>query len=80
MGIANKLSGRYKSFGADPHGLGRWSHIHLNGKEGRSVVIYTVYQACDIHISSTGASTAYHQQWYLSRMSGDQIQIQENAL
>jgi hypothetical protein len=72
MGIANALSGRYGYFGSDPHGLGRWSHIHLNGKDGRSVVIFTTYRVCDAHISSTSASTAYHQQWYLSCMAGEQ--------
>jgi hypothetical protein len=71
MGVANSMSGRYESSGSDPHGLGRWSYVQLHGKNGKSAVVITVYQVCDAHIGSAGASTAFHQQWYLSRMEGD---------
>jgi hypothetical protein len=71
MGLTQELSRRFQSSGSDPHGLGRWSQVHLNGKQGRSATIITTYRVCDAHISSAGASTAYHQQWYLSRMAGE---------
>jgi hypothetical protein len=62
MGVTQELSGRFQSSGSNPHGLGRWSQVQLNGKQGRSTTVITGYQVCDAHISSAGASMAYHQQ------------------
>ena len=62
-GISNELCGRYQKSGSDPHGLGLWFYIQLTAKEGRSLVVITAYQVCNAHISTAGASTAFHQQW-----------------
>jgi hypothetical protein len=32
--VTDKWTGRIESSGSDPHGLGRWSHVRLNGKNG----------------------------------------------
>jgi hypothetical protein len=60
-----------RSLGSDYHGLGRWSHIRLNGKNGRRVTIVTVYQVCKQSVSTAGAKTARMQQWNLLRRAGD---------
>jgi hypothetical protein len=44
-GVTGKWSGRIASQGMDPHGLGRWSHVTITGKNGHNVLITTVYQA-----------------------------------
>jgi hypothetical protein len=55
----------------DPHGLGRWSFVTITGKNGRNILITTVYQACKARIAVVGAKTAYAQQWHLLRQKGD---------
>jgi hypothetical protein len=57
--------------GSDPKGLGQWPFIKMYGKEGNSLVIITGYRVCDASVSTTGASTPFHQQWHLLRMTGD---------
>jgi hypothetical protein len=69
-GVAHNLCGRYQTSGSDPHGLGRWSFIQLYGKQGKSLVIITAYWVCHGHIGTSGASTAFHQQWHLLRLAG----------
>jgi hypothetical protein len=71
MGITNEICGRYQKSGSDPHGLGRWSCIQMYGKDGTSLVIITGYRVCDANLSTSGASTAFHQQWHLLRLAGD---------
>jgi hypothetical protein len=44
-GISNELCGRFQTSGSDNSGLGRWSHIKLYGKDGRSLVIITAYRS-----------------------------------
>jgi hypothetical protein len=70
MGISNELCGRYQTSGSDPHGLGRWSFMQLYGKDGHSLVVITAYRVCNANIGTTGASTAFHQQWNLLRTAG----------
>jgi hypothetical protein len=66
-----QTSGRYQASGSDPHGLGQWSFIQLYGKAGKSLVIITAYRVCTGNISTSGASTAFHQQRHLMRLAGD---------
>jgi hypothetical protein len=69
--VTDKWTGRIEDMGSDPHGLGRWSHVRINGKFGRRVTIATVYQVCSNQsISTAGAKTAYTQQWNLLRRAG----------
>jgi hypothetical protein len=63
--VTKKWTGRIESSCSDHHGLGRWSHVRLNGKNGRRVTIVTVHQACKQNISTTGAKTAHMQRWNL---------------
>ncbi len=35
--VTGKWTGRIESSGSDPHGMGRWSYVRLNGKNGRRV-------------------------------------------
>lgn len=69
--VTDKWIGRIESSGSDSHGLGRWSWIRLNGKNGRRVTLVTVYQVCNQAISTAGAKTAYTQQWHLLRQAGE---------
>jgi hypothetical protein len=41
---------------------GRWSYFKASGRNGRSIVIVTVYQVCDQSVASTGDTTACKQQ------------------
>jgi hypothetical protein len=66
-----KWTGRIESSGSDSHGLGRWSWLRLNGKNGRRITMVTVYQVCNQSISTAGAKTAYTQQWHLLRQAGE---------
>jgi hypothetical protein len=70
-GVTGKWSGRITFQGMDPHGLGRWSYVTITGKNGRKILITTIYQACKAHIAAVGAKTAYTQQWYILCKKGD---------
>jgi hypothetical protein len=72
-GVTGKWSGRISEQGMDSHGLGRWSYVSITGKNGRQVLITTVYQACKASISTIGSKTAYAQQWHLIRQEGDRM-------
>jgi hypothetical protein len=69
--VTDKWTGRIESLGSDPHGLGRWSQVRLNGKNGRRVTVVTVCQVCKQSGSAAGAKTAHRQQWNLLRRAGD---------
>jgi hypothetical protein len=69
--VTDKWTGCIESQGSDHRGLGRWSHVRLNGRNGRRVTIVTVCQVCNQSISSAGATTANMQQWNLLRRLGD---------
>jgi hypothetical protein len=70
-GVTGERSGRISAQGMDSHGLGRWSHALIHGKNGRKVLIATAYQACKASIGTSGSKTACSQQWHLTRQSGD---------
>ena len=69
-GIMNSLCGRFQTSRSNPHGLGRWSFVQLYGKDGKSLVMITAYRVCNGNISTSGSSTAFHQQWHLLRLAG----------
>ena len=70
-GLTQAYCGRYQTSGSDPHGLGRWSYIRLNGKQDKSLVVVTAYRVCQGNIGAAGTSTAFHQEWHLLRLSGN---------
>jgi hypothetical protein len=70
-GLTQQYCGRYQNSGSDPHGLGRWSYIHLYGKGNESLVVITEYRVCNDHIGKAGSITAFHQEWHLLRLNGD---------
>jgi hypothetical protein len=58
-GVTGKWPGRIASQGMDAHGFGRWSYVTITGKNGRKVLVTTVYQTCKTRIAVAGAKTAY---------------------
>ena len=54
------LSGRIGHTGIDPHDLGRWVYMTLQGKESRKMVIVTVYRVPQAH-PPPGYRTVYNQ-------------------
>jgi exonuclease III len=57
--VTDKYTGRVTSYGSDTE-LGRWSFIKILGK-GRTIILATVYQVCDIQ-GQAGSRTAHTQQ------------------
>jgi hypothetical protein len=55
------FTGRIFETGRDET-YGRWSFFKASGRNGRSIVIVTVYQVCDQAVASTGDTTACKQQ------------------
>jgi hypothetical protein len=45
-GLTQQYCGWHGSSGSDPHGLGHWSFIRLNGKNNKSLVIVMAYISC----------------------------------
>jgi hypothetical protein len=70
-GLTQQYCGRHESSGSDPHGLGRWSFIRLNGKHGKPLVVVTSYRGCKASIGKAGSPTAFHQEWHLLRLNGN---------
>jgi len=60
VGILGKWSGRVLSRGQDTP-LGRWSYQELGGKNGKRVVLISVYRPC-ANTTTSGFNTAYAQQ------------------
>ena len=48
--------------GKDNHGLGRWSFITLQGRDGRKLTIISAYKVCSTPIDPTKTNTALTQQ------------------
>jgi hypothetical protein len=58
--VTDKWTGRIESSGSDPQGLGRWSYVRLNGKNGRRVTIITVYQVCKQSVTTAAPKRLTH--------------------
>jgi hypothetical protein len=57
----DNFTGRIFESGKDKE-FGRWSYFKTSGRNGRQLVIATVYQVCDQPVASTGDTTACKQQ------------------
>ncbi len=55
--------------GQDPHGLGRWSYLELEGKNDKQIVFVTGYRSCN-QPTRLGLSTYHDQQYRLLLQSG----------
>jgi hypothetical protein len=42
--------------------LSRWSHFKTRGRQGRTIIVVTIYQVCNQAVASAGSTTAYIQQ------------------
>ena len=61
--IADSLiRSRKTKSGEDNHGLGRWSFITLQGRDGRKLTIISAYKVCSTPIDPTKTNTALTQQ------------------
>jgi hypothetical protein len=68
--VRGKWAGRTRAEGSDG-GLGRWSELRMEGKEGRAVLIITAYRVVANQVLATaGPRTAFRQQWKLLHSSG----------
>ena len=56
-------SSRIIEHGQDPHKLGRWTYIIINGRNSSKLYIITLYRCCKGQKANTaGLSTSYMQQ------------------
>jgi len=53
--------------GENPWGLGRWSYLLLSEKKNRRVLTVNGYRVCQSTAASSGATTAYKQQYNILR-------------
>ncbi len=60
------IVGRIGRSGNDEHGLGRWVYMTIQGKEGRKVVVVTLYRLSQ-NRPTEGQHTAYNQQYRILR-------------
>ena len=62
--ITNSLiRSRKTQIGEDNHGLGRWSFITLQGRDGRNLTLVSVYKAYFATINPARTNTELAQQW-----------------
>ena len=54
------------SLDQDPHHMGRWTTLHIKGKNNKTVTIITAYRVAQTSISQCGPYTAFAQQWHLA--------------
>jgi len=64
------IVGRIGRSGNDEHGLGRWVYMTIQGKEGRKVVVVTLYRLSQ-NRPTEGQHTAYNQQYRILRQRGE---------
>ena len=67
----NKVVGRIGKYGNDPHSLGRWAYMTIQGRKGVKVVVATVYRLSQSS-KPDGYRTAYNQQYRHLRRQGIQ--------
>ena len=63
-------SGNIIDRGSDWAGLGRWSYITMNGKNGQRLTIITGYRCGNVQIQNVGFFTAIFQQYSIMREKG----------
>ena len=59
----NVISPRITDSGVDPHEMGLWSYITINGRNKKKLTIISTYRACKTRIQESGPSTVFTQQW-----------------
>ena len=64
-----EVSGRIGHLGKDPHGLGRWTYMTVQGQHTRKIVIATVYRVAQAY-APQGYRTTYNQQFRALRRQG----------
>jgi hypothetical protein len=57
----DNFTGRVSGTGRD-HKYGRWSFFKTRGRNGRTIIVVTIYQVCQQTVASAGISTACQQQ------------------
>jgi hypothetical protein len=62
--IVDRWTPRVLCKGQDPHGLGRWSYVTLQGKSSTKITIVAAYRVSQKTASSAGPKTAYMQQYW----------------
>ena len=67
----NVVSPRITDSGDNPHGMGRWSNITINGRKKTKLTIISDYRARKTCIQDSGPSTAFTQQWDFMEQRGD---------
>jgi hypothetical protein len=65
----NNFTGRISGSGRNTK-YGRWSYFKTRGRNGRTIVVATVYQVCDTAVASAGSTTACIQQHTLLDEAG----------
>ena len=68
--IHGTAAGRVGLSGEDGHGLGRWVYATLQGKDGRKLVVVTLYCLSQVY-QPLGWKTAYNQQYRHMRRKGE---------
>ena len=61
-GVLGWWASRVINQGSDVLGVGRWSHITLQGRGSRKLVIITAYRVVAVTFTSTSNTTAYAKQ------------------
>jgi hypothetical protein len=68
IGVDN-FTGRIIETGRDPN-FGRWSYFKTAGRNGRTIIVVTIYQVCQQDVTTSGVTTACTQQHTLLHEQG----------
>ena len=77
IGAVVKWQSRVNIKGKDPHGMGRWTYIGIEGKDVK-ILFILAYRVCEQKASMEGPATAYMKQWTIMRHEGIKTRNQEN--
>jgi len=67
--IGNRWTGGTRAY-EDSGGMGRWSELHIQGRQNRKVIIITTYRVPHTNIANAGPNTSYYHQWHYLRRTG----------
>jgi hypothetical protein len=70
--VTDKYRGRVTGTGSNTE-LGQWSYIEILGKQGRTIILVTIYKVCHQSNQQAGARTAHTQQVSLLLRQGRRI-------
>ena len=72
MTLTVKWCGRAQSgAGKDPSGMGRWSYMVLEGKNGKELLVITAYRVSQVSMPQHGEGTTYHQEHMIMSKTGN---------